>query len=126
MPLESVLNGARQCQVLTKRTRQRCKNPAAYGCASCRMHGAHRSRNALRGADHPQYKNGERTRESEEEHRKSSTILLTIRDIGDHINLFNGDHIRGRKPKCYVKYDMNDLEQLALAILTTLREPGGP
>ena len=124
MPLPSILNGAKQCQVLTKRTRQRCKNPAAYGCASCRMHGAHMSRKVLRGANHPQYRNGERTRESEEEHRKSSTIFLTLRDIGDHINLFSGDYIRGRKPKSYVKYDMNDPEQLALAILATLRKPG--
>ena len=123
MPLPSILNGAKQCQVLTKRTRQRCKNPAAYGCASCRMHGAHKSRNVLRGENHPQYKNGRRTRESEEEHRKSSTILLTLRDIGDHINLFSGDYMRGRKPKCYVKYDMNDPEQLTLAILATLRKP---
>lgn len=126
MPLQSVLNGAKQCLVLTKCTRQRCKNPAAYGCTSCRMHGAHKSRNVLRGANHPQYRNGERTRESEEEQRKSSTILLTLRDIGDHINLFNGDYTRGRKPKGYVKYDMNDPEQLALAILATLRESKAP
>jgi len=124
VPLQSVLKGANQCQVLTKRTRQRCKNPAAFGCASCRIHGAHKSRNVLRGANHPQYRNGERTKESEEEHRKSSAILLTLRDIGDHINLFNGNYTRGRKPKGYVKYDMNDPEQLALAILATLREPG--
>jgi len=88
------------------------------------MHGAHKSRNVLHGVNHRQYRNGERTRESEEENRKSSTILLTLRDIGDHINLFNGEHTRGRKPKGYVKYDMNDPEQLALAILATLREPG--
>jgi hypothetical protein len=87
------------------------------------MHGAHKSRNVLQGANHPQHRNGERTRESEEERRKSSTILLTLRDIGDHINLFNGGYTRGRKPTGYVKYDMNDPEQLALAILATLREP---
>jgi hypothetical protein len=122
MPLQSILNGAKQCQVLTKRTRERCKNPAAYGCAACRMHGAHKSRNVLRGANHSQYRNGERTKESEDAHRKSSIILLTLRDIGDHINLFNGEYTRGRKPKGYVKYDMNDPEQLALAILATLHE----
>jgi len=88
------------------------------------MHGAHKSRNVLRGANHPQYRNGERTKESEEEHRKSSAILLTLRDIGDHINLFNGNYTRGRKRKGYGKYDMSYPEQLALAILATLREPG--
>jgi hypothetical protein len=86
------------------------------------MHGAHKSRNVLRGANHPQHRNGERTRESEQERRKSSTILLTLRDIGDHINLFNGGYTRGRKPKGYVKYDMNDSEQLTKAILATLRD----
>jgi hypothetical protein len=122
MPLPSVLNGAKQCQVMTKRTKQHCKNPAAYGCKACRMHGAHKSRNVLRGTDHPKYKNGERTNRIEEGRRKSSIILLTLRDIGDHINLFNGDYTRGRKPTGYVKYDMNDPEQLALAILATLRD----
>ena len=122
MPLQSVLNGAKQCQVTSKRSKHRCKNPAAYGCTSCRMHGAHKSRNVLRGANHRQYRNGERTKKSEEEHRKASTILLTLRDIGDHINLFTGDYTRGRKPKGYVKYDMNDSEQLTKAILATLRD----
>jgi len=120
MPLPSLLNGAIQCQVVTKRTKTRCKNPAAYGCRSCRMHGAHKSRNVLRGEDHPNYKNGERTRKSEDEHRKSSIILLTLRDFGDHINLFNGYHTRGRKPRGYLKYDMADPAQFALAILATL------
>jgi hypothetical protein len=87
------------------------------------MHGAHKSRNVLRGVNHPQYRNGDRTRGSEEENRKSSTILRTLRDIGDYINLFKGNYTRGRKPKGYVKYDMNDPEQLALAILATLRKP---
>ena len=99
MPLQSVLNGAKQCQVLTKRTRLRCKNPAAYGCLACRMHGAHKSRNVLRGADHPQHRNGERTKVAEAEHRRASTVLLTLRDIGDSIGMFNGDYQRGRKPK---------------------------
>ena len=125
MPLPSVLNGAKQCQVLTKRTNQRCKNPAAFGCKSCRMHGAHKSRNVLRGKNHPLYRNGERTKQSEDANRKSSIILLTLRDMGDHINLFNGDYTRGRKPKGYVKYNIADPEQLALAILTTLRKQEG-
>ena len=103
MPLPSVLNGAIQCQVLTKRTKQRCKNPTAYGCVSCRMHGAHKSRNVLRGANHPQYKHGERTKEVESEHRRASITLLTLRDIGDSIDMFNGGHTRGRKPKGYAK-----------------------
>lgn len=122
MPLQSVLNGAKQCQVTSKRSKQRCKNPAAYGCLSCRMHGAHKSRNVLRGANHPKYRNGERTRESEEAHRQSSIILLTLRDLGDHIGMFNGDYPRGRKPNGYKAFDMNEPDEFAKAILATLRE----
>lgn len=123
MPLPSVsIHGAKLCGCRSKRTQLPCNNPAAFGTKACRMHGAHKSRNVIRGADHPRYKNGERTKSSEENLRKSAIILLTLRDIGDHINLFNGDHTRGRKPTGYVKYNMNDPEQLALAILATLRD----
>ena len=122
MPLQSVLDGAKQCQVLTKRTRLRCKNPAAYGCLACRMHGAHKSRNVPQGVTHPNYKHGNRTRESETEYSLTSTILLTLRDIGDSIGLFNGAHTHGRKPKGYRKFDMNDPEQLIEAILVTIRQ----
>lgn len=116
MPLPSLLNGAKQCQAMTKRTKQRCKNPAAYGCKSCRMHGAHKSRNVPRGIDHPKYKNGERTKKREAEHRRASTALLTLRDIGDYLEMFTGTRTRGRKPNSYIKYNMNDPEQLAKAI----------
>ena len=122
MPLPSLLNGAKQCQVMTRRTKKQCKNPAAYGCLSCRMHGAHRSRNVLQGEDHPQYKNGERTKEAEAEHRRASVTLLTLRDIGDHLNMFNGAHTRGRKPNGYIKYDTNKPEQLLLAIKATINK----
>ncbi len=119
MPLPSLLNGAKQCQVMTKRTKLRCKNPAAYGCRSCRMHGAHKSRIVLSGADHPRYKNGERSKVVEAQHRRVSTALLTLRDIGDHLNMFTGSHTRGRKPTGYKKFNMNNAEALANAILKT-------
>jgi hypothetical protein len=119
MPLPSLLNGAKQCQVMTKRTKLRCKNPAAYGCKACRMHGAHKSRNVLQGIKHPRYKKGEKTKEALIRHNLASTVLLTLRDIGDHLDMFTGTHTRGRKPSGYHKYDLNDPAQLALAIIAT-------
>lgn len=116
MPLPSVLNGTKQCQVMTKRTKLRCKNPAAYGCKACRMHGAHKSKNILRGTAHPHYKNGEETTEAKAVRSRKSTMFLYLRDIGDSINLFSGGKTRGRKPSGYVKLDMTDPEQLAIAI----------
>ena len=86
------------------------------------MHGAHKSRTVPRGVTHTNYKHGNRTRESEAEYSLTSTILLTLRDIGDSIGLFNGAHTHGRKPKGYRKFDMNDPEQLIEAILVTIRQ----
>ena len=120
MPLPSLLKGAKQCQVMTKRSKLRCKNPAAYGCKACRMHGAHKSRNVLRGANHPQYKNGERTKEAETEHRRAAIALLTLQDVGDSIGMFNSHIAKGRKPAGYIKYDMNDPVEIAYAILSTI------
>ena len=120
MPLPSLLNGAKQCQVLTKRTRLRCKNPAAYGCASCRMHGAHRSRNVLKGVDHPRYKNGERTKDAQTERRDKGVVFRYLTEIGNHVGLFYTQlKTRGRPPSGYSQLDLNDKEQLAIAILKT-------
>ena len=121
MPLPSLLKGAKQCQVMTRRTKKRCKNPAAYGCRSCRMHGAHRSRNVLKGEDHSQYKNGERTKEAEAEIRKKSILLRYLMDIGNHVELFYKQlKTKGRPPLGYAQLNLEDPEQLALAIMRTL------
>ena len=122
MPLPSVLNGAKQCQVLTKRTRLRCKNPCAFGSErACRLHGSHRSKNVLRGKNHPKYRNGGRTKEADAERTKKSEMFRYLTDLGNHCKLFYKEiKTRGRPPAGYAKLDLTDLEQLALAILKTL------
>lgn len=121
MPLPSLLNGAIQCQVVTKRTKTRCKNPAAYGCKACRMHGAHRSRNVLEGINHPRYKNGERTKDAQTERRDKGVMFRYLTDIGNHCNLFYKElKTRGRPPLGYTQLDLKDPEKLALAIMRTL------
>jgi hypothetical protein len=121
MPLPSVLNGAKQCQVVTKRTKTRCKNLAAYGCKACRMHGAHKSRNVLRGKYHPKYRNGERTKDAETERRDKGVVFRYLTDIGNHVGLFYTQlKTRGRPPSGYVNLDLTNSEQLAIAILKTL------
>lgn len=122
MPLPSVQNGAKQCQVLSKRTKQQCLNPAAYGCRACRMHGAHKSRKSPQGADHPQYRNGNETKKARAERSRVSAMFLYLRDIGDSINLFVGPKTRGRRPSQYRRLDLNDPEQMMLAISLTLRK----
>jgi hypothetical protein len=71
MPLPAITKyGAKQCQCKSKRTGQPCLNVAAHGCKSCRVHGAHKSKIVLIGKDHPNYKNGNETREAREERKK--------------------------------------------------------
>ena len=121
MPLPSVLNGANQCRVLTKRTGQQCKNPAAFGCASCRMHGTHKSRNVLRGVNHPHYQTGGETLEANAMRTEKSEMFRYLTDLGNHCNLFYKEiKTKGRPPSGYEKLDLNDPEQLALAILKTV------
>jgi hypothetical protein len=120
MPLPSVSNGAKQCQALTKRTKQQCKNPAAFGCKSCRMHGAHYSRNALQGADHPQYRNAGQTKAERQERSQKSLQFALLEQLGWHLNMFTGTKTRGRKPSGYRTMDLNDPDELSEIVLKTL------
>ena len=62
MPLPSVFqHSASQCTARAKSTGQRCLNPAAYGCHTCRMHGARKQNSIKRGKEHPNYRHGMET-----------------------------------------------------------------
>lgn len=59
MPLPSLdLHGAKQCRARSKRSGKQCKNPAAFGMPTCRMHGARQINTVFRGKAHPNYKHG--------------------------------------------------------------------
>ena len=71
MPLPSISkHGAKQCTARSKRTGLPCKNPAAYGCRTCRMHGARKKESIKRGKAHPGFIHGERSIEGIERHRE--------------------------------------------------------
>lgn len=83
----------------------------------CRMHGGIvKPRKILQGAEHPQYRNKGESRQERAVRSKRSAALLYLRDIGDHINMFNGTKTRGRRPKGYVRLEMTNAESLAAAI----------
>ncbi len=94
MPLPN-LN--KRCVVTARSTGERCRNPAAFGCKSCRYHGARRQNTIRTGKDHPQYKHGERSIKSQNEYRKVSAEINTMEEILYAL----GDiktKTRGRKP----------------------------
>jgi hypothetical protein len=97
MPLPSITkHHAKQCTALTKRTKQPCKNPAAYGCRSCRVHGAHS--NILSGKAHPNWVHGERSKEWMKQNSVQLCELRDLESLGYAIGMMSGPRWRGRKP----------------------------
>lgn len=99
MPLPN-LTPERQCQAESKRNGRPCNNLAAYGCKTCRMHGAHKSRNAASGPDHYNYKDGKATQAARAEYAQKSAELHQLANLGNATSLFDGVvKLRGRRPK---------------------------
>ena len=99
MPLPSVSqHGASQCTARAKSTGQRCLNPAAYGCKTCRLHGARKLTSIKRGKCHPSYRHGAETLEAK---RQRSEGLARLREIEDDLikrGLIQSKLTVGRKP----------------------------
>ena len=101
MPLPSVSeHRANQCTAQAKSTKQRCLNPAAYGCRTCRLHGARRQNTIKRGKSHPNYRHGMETLEAK---RLRSEGLARLREIEHDLiarGLIKCKRTVGRKPLC--------------------------
>ena len=117
MPLPSVLkHGAKQCTAKSKRTGLPCNNPAAFNCRTCKVHGAHRSRNVANGAKSGKYKNGHFTKEAKEKTQKTIVKLRYLEDLGQQGGFMTGTRTRGPKPTGYIKLDMKNKEELLIAL----------
>ena len=99
MPLPSVTkHRANQCTAAAKSTKQRCANPAAHGCKTCRLHGARKPNSIKRGIDHPNYLHGMETLERK---RQRSIKLAELREIETDLitrGLIRSKRTVGRKP----------------------------
>ena len=99
MSLPSVSeHGANQCTAQAKSTTQRCANPAAHGCKTCRLHGARRQNTIKRGKCHPNFRHGTETIEAK---RKRAIKLAELREIEDDLierGLIRSKRTVGRKP----------------------------
>jgi len=117
MPLPSISkHGAKLCSAKSKRTGLPCNNPAAHGCKTCRMHGAHKSRNVANGVNSGKYKNGDFTKEAKEKTRKNIVKLRYLQDIGQQSGFMTGTITRGPKPTGYIKLNMMNKDELATAL----------
>ena len=99
MPLPSVSkHRAKQCTARAKSTQHRCLNSAAFGCLTCRLHGARKRSSIKVGAEHPNYLNGSETLEAKQ---KRSVKLAELRVIENDLHnrgLIRGNRTAGRKP----------------------------
>ena len=77
MPLPCIRNStAPRCQAKSKRTGLSCQNPAAFGCKTCRMHGAHKSRQAPSDENHWNYQDGRASKKKRAENAASESYKL--------------------------------------------------
>ena len=84
-----------QCTASNRKSGVRCKNHAAFGCKSCKSHGAHIIPSGL---DHPNYKHGARTLEALSKYSQKVAELDQLEDISHHAGVMAGPKRRGRKP----------------------------
>ena len=102
MPLPSITkHRAKQCTAKSKRTGLPCNNPAAYGCRTCRMHGARK--NIARGKDHVNFVHGRRTLEAERAQSAASCRLQQIEDAMHLLNMTTAKRSLGRKANGYCR-----------------------
>ena len=88
MPLQSITKyHAVKCSVKSKRTKLPCNNPAAYGCKTCRMHGARRPDSIKRGRLHPNYVHGERSIEGIKRHREVMAEIKMLTKLAKQLGM---------------------------------------
>ena len=93
MPLPN-LN--RQCIAQNRNKQRRCLNPAAFGCKTCRYHGARRQ--IPKGEDHPNFKHGKRSQVAIKSFQCTMKALDEVEDLALSIDLL-ASRRRGRRVK---------------------------
>jgi hypothetical protein len=115
MPLPSITkHRAKQCTANSKRTGLPCNNPAAYGCRTCRMHGARKTESIKRGKDHVNFVHGRRTLEAQLEQSAASRRLQQLEDAMHILGMTTAKRSRGRKAFGYCK--INSLSEIKKVI----------
>lgn len=68
------------------------------------------------GANHPQYTHGGETKAARKARQETLLQLAYLIVIGEHFKMFVGPKSRGRKPANFIPLNLNNLEELSLAI----------
>jgi hypothetical protein len=115
----------RRCKARSSRTKLQCAKPALKGKVVCGHHGGYstgpRTKEGKERIRAAHLKHGQETQEAKAERSEKSVMFRYLTDIGNHCNLFYKPlKTRGRPPLGYTQLNLEDPEQLALAIMRTL------
>lgn len=99
MPLPWLINDSeKQCVAKSKRTGERCRNPRAYSCRTCRFHGARKPESIKRSSSHPCFKHGWETLQAKQYRSKKLAELYEIETKLRNCGLLLGKAKGGRRP----------------------------
>jgi hypothetical protein len=115
----------RRCKAQSSRTKLQCGKPALKGKAVCGHHGGlstgPRSKEGKDRIRSAHLKHGGETLEAKAERSAKSLMFKYLLDLGNHVGLFYKQlKTLGRPPSGYVRLNLTDPEELALAILKIL------
>ena len=114
----------RRCKAQSSRTKLQCAKPALKGKLVCGHHGGYstgpRSKEGKDRIRSAHFKHGDETLEAKAERSAKSVMFRYLTDIGNHCNIFYKQlKTTGRPPSGYALLDLEDPEQLLLAVLIT-------
>jgi len=99
MPLLNISTGRTlRCEALCKRRQARCWNPAAWGCRTCKYHGAKKTSAVIRGADHWNFKHGRETQQRRQARRDAAIRLRDLEELMHACRFTTAKRTPGRKP----------------------------
>ena len=93
MPLPNL---KQQSTARNRNKQRRCLNPAAFGCKTCRYHGARRQ--IAKGTNHPNYKHGNRSQDAIKSFQGAMKALDEVEDMAVVAGLVEARR-RGRRSR---------------------------
>ena len=87
-----------RCAARCRATKERCWNPAAFGMATCRYHGARRRQTVRTGPDHPKYKHGQETLVAKRKRSEALARLAEYEEMLVRAGKLTGPRTPGPKP----------------------------